>query len=74
MALERTYGGVLADIKTHPEKHRHVDLNALNRCCWLDGALDLSLIDAHSRYAPQGRNGGQGCDVRRGPCSCGAWH
>ena len=21
-----------------------------------------------------GHNGGRGCDVLRGPCSCGAWH
>lgn len=21
-----------------------------------------------------GYNGGRGCDVRSGPCSCGAWH
>lgn len=71
---ERTYESVLTDIKEHPERHKHRDLNALNACCWINGALDLSLSEAHARYASQGRNGGQNCDVSRGPCSCGAWH
>lgn len=70
----RTRESILADIKAHPEKHKHVDMNALDRCCFVGGALHISLIDAHGHYAPQGRNGGQSCDVQRGPCSCGAWH
>ena len=71
---KRTRESVLADIKAHPENHKHVDMAALDRCCFVGGALHISLIDAHGRYAPQGRNGGQTCDVRQGPCSCGAWH
>lgn len=27
-----------------------------------------------SPEAPFGRNGGVVCDVRTGPCACGAWH
>ena len=70
----RTHESVLADIKARPERHKHRDLNALNQCCWIDGALDLSLSEAHGRYAAHGYNGGQACDVSQGPCSCGAWH
>ncbi len=67
-----TYAEKLADIKKNPEKHKHRDLNALNQCCWNGSALDLGLMQAHEGL--QGRNGGRGCDVSRGPCSCGAWH
>tara|TARA_Y100000310_G_scaffold94631_1_gene92387 strand:- start:2697 stop:2990 length:294 start_codon:yes stop_codon:yes gene_type:complete len=34
--------------------------------------VDLGAMDAlEGRF---GSNGGRGCDVRSGPCSCGAWH
>lgn len=37
-----------------------------------DGAIDLyRLQKLEGRY---GYNGGRGCDVLSGPCSCGAWH
>jgi hypothetical protein len=37
-----------------------------------NGVVDLAALDAlEGRY---GTNGGRGCDVLRGPCSCGAWH
>lgn len=37
-----------------------------------EGAIDLAKIqELEGRF---GSNGGRGCDVRRGPCSCGAWH
>lgn len=37
-----------------------------------DDAIDLSRLDElEGRY---GYNGGRGCDVLEGPCSCGAWH
>lgn len=37
-----------------------------------EGAIDLRKIDElEGRF---GTNGGRGCDVRSGPCSCGAWH
>ena len=37
-----------------------------------DGAIDLRKMEAlEGRF---GSNGGVGCDVRSGPCSCGAWH
>lgn len=61
------------DIKNHPEKHRH-DFNGLQQCCFINGAIDLGVMDAHETYASQGTNGGRSCDVRSGPCSCGAWH
>lgn len=36
------------------------------------GGIDPRRLDAlEGRY---GSNGGRGCDVRSGPCSCGAWH
>jgi len=35
-------------------------------------AIDLlKMSSLEGRY---GSNGGRGCDVRSGPCSCGAWH
>lgn len=37
-----------------------------------DGAIDLGKIDAFEGSC--GSNGGRGCDVTSGPCSCGAWH
>lgn len=64
----------LQDIKDYPEKHRH-NFEELRECCTtVDEALDLSLMDAHSIYAPVGKNGGRNCDVTEGPCSCGGWH
>ena len=37
-----------------------------------NGAIDLRKMEKlEGRF---GTNGGQRCDVRRGPCSCGAWH
>lgn len=64
----------LKDIKENPEKHEHNDLNGLTRCCFINGALDLGLMDAHQEHVNMGTNGGQRCDVREGPCACGAWH
>lgn len=62
----------LNDIREHPEKHKHRDLNELNACAFIDDALDLSVIEAHGGL--HGYNGGVACDVSSGPCSCGAWH
>jgi len=37
-----------------------------------EGTVDLSKMqELEGRF---GYNGGQGCDVLSGPCSCGAWH
>ncbi|MBR9702987.1 hypothetical protein GOV10_03050 [Candidatus Woesearchaeota archaeon] len=37
-----------------------------------DGSINLAKMqELEGRY---GYNGGQGCDVQYGPCSCGAWH
>jgi hypothetical protein len=63
----------LRDIKEHPERHKH-DFAGLQRCCFVNGALDMRVLDAHETYASLGTNGGRRCDVSRGPCSCGAWH
>jgi hypothetical protein len=60
----------LKDIREHPENHMH-DFDGLQRCCFINGALDLALMEEHPAH---GYNGGQKCDVSRGPCSCGAWH
>ncbi len=66
---------LLQDIKDHPENHRHKNLDELQNCCTdNNGVVHIHLIDAHSRFAPQGINGGVACDVSEGPCSCGAWH
>lgn len=64
----------LRDIRENPENHKHLDLHEITACCMVDGVLDLSLMQAHTIYAPVSFNGGQPCDVTEGPCSCGAWH
>lgn len=61
----------LKDIKTNPNKHKH-NFDSLFVCAFVDGAIDLSIIEAHKGLL--GHNGGVPCDVRNGPCSCGAWH
>lgn len=60
-------------IKNNPHLHEH-DFQQLQSCCFVNGAIDLSVMEAHSQYVNMGTNGGQRCDVRRGPCACGAWH
>jgi len=62
----------LQDIRKNPDKHRHIDLNDLTRCCITDGAINTLLMEAHEGLT--GTNGGRGCDVLSGPCACGAWH
>lgn len=63
----------LEDLKKNPQNHRH-DYNGLVSCCMINGAIDLSLMDAHSQYVDMGTNGGVRCDTSSGPCACGAWH
>jgi len=63
----------LEDIAKRPEAHKHV-FETLQICCMEDGALDLQLLDAHAAHVDMGSNGGVRCDVRSGPCACGAWH
>lgn len=63
----------LKDILEHPGNHRH-EFSDLTACCMVNGALDTSLMQAHSENAPLGKNGGTACDVTSGPCACGAWH
>lgn len=64
---------IIDDIKAHPEKHHHA-YDALLACCLIDGAVDCGVLQAHSEFAPLGENAGVDCDVRSGPCACGAWH
>ena len=73
-ATDQKRTDLLDEIKKHPEKHQHEELQTLTQCCFIDGAIDLVMIDAHQQYAPVGYNSGVRCDVRSGPCSCGAWH
>ena len=63
---------VIDDIRENPEKHRHT-FEELTQCCFVGGALDLALMEAHSQV-DLGTNGGVRCDVTEGPCACGAWH
>lgn len=67
-----THQELVQDIKKNPERHRHQDLNELSRCCMVNGAIDMMAMQAHEGLL--GSNGGVGCDVRSGPCACGAWH
>ena len=64
---------MVEDIKQHPEKHHH-DFVGLERRCLIEGAMDLRVMEAHSKYAPTGSNGLSKCDVTSGPCACGGWH
>ena len=61
---------VLRDIREHPENHRHT-FEALTACCMVNGAIDLSIMDAHEGIV-KGIN--RNCDVTTGPCACGGWH
>jgi len=63
---------LLKEIQEHPERHRH-DFDALQDCCFIDGAIDLGVMQAHENVN-LGMNGGIRCDVTSGPCACGAWH
>lgn len=67
-----THQELLDHIYLNPDKHRHKNLDELTNCCLLNGAIDSLVWQAHEGI--QGRNGGKGCDVLEGPCSCGAWH
>lgn len=73
MADQARRDRILKEIREHPELHRH-SFNELVRCCSVDDATDLFLMEAHLKYVNIGTNGGQRCDVRSGPCACGAWH
>ncbi len=63
-----------AELQEHPDRHRHAELAGIIACAMVDGSVSLLRFDAHSRVVDMGSNGGVRCDVRRGPCSCGAWH
>ena len=43
-------------------------------CPGVDGIRQIVLAENRERERAIGSNGGQLCDARRGPCSCGAWH
>ncbi|KKM94644.1 hypothetical protein LCGC14_1196160 [marine sediment metagenome] len=62
----------LKDIQNNPENHIHKNFDALMACAFVNGAINLAIMTAHEGLC--GYNGGVPCDVRSGPCSCGAWH
>ena len=68
---QRNHKEVLRDIREHPENHRHT-FDGLTTCCMINGAIDISIMDAHEGIL--GQNGGRKCDVTSGPCACGATH
>lgn len=52
----------------------HNDVTSASMRLTDDGraAIDMQVMQSfEGRY---GSNGGKGCDVAEGPCSCGAWH
>lgn len=63
-----TRAAKLADLRDHPEKHRHT-FDELQACCWDGEALDLDLMQRH-----EGLGAGPRCDVVEGQCSCGSMH
>jgi len=50
----------IKDIKEHPEKHRH-GFEELSQCCFINGAINMSVMYAHEKYASVGMNGGVRC-------------
>ena len=44
----------------------------ISECTNDDGAIDALKMELLEGSC--GTNGGRGCDVTSGPCSCGAWH
>lgn len=59
---------LIRDLAEAPQDHRHT-WEELQRCCTVEGALSMQLIDAHTGFG----NGPQ-CDVIQGKCGCGALH
>ena len=59
--------------KDDKKKEIGTDFNdVLNHAMTKTGAIDLKKMEElRGRF---GSNGGRGCDVLSGPCSCGAWH
>ena len=59
--------------KTYNPKRRNGSFKELIRVSSNQkGEIDLREMEREEgRY---GSNGGRGCDVSKGPCSCGAWH
>lgn len=66
---------VTANIKSKwvpGEERKNGSFNGLINHASTKEGVDLRMIEAEEgRY---GSNGGRGCDVISGPCSCGAWH
>ncbi|KKR09967.1 MAG: hypothetical protein UT37_C0007G0018 [Parcubacteria group bacterium GW2011_GWA2_39_18] len=71
--MSKTHEEILKDIEEHPENHIH-DFYGLSNCCLVEGVIDVSLIEAHSKFVNLGTNGSQRCDVTEGPCACNGWH
>jgi len=44
----------------------------IDECINDEGVIDLSKMEKLEGSC--GSNGGKGCDVTKGPCSCGGWH
>lgn len=63
----------ITHIAEHPSDHVHEYLELIE-CCTINGAIDTSLIEVHSKFVDLGSNGGIKCDSIEGPCACGAWH
>jgi hypothetical protein len=61
----------IADIKRHPDQHRHT-FEELIKCCSVNGSIDTGLLGIHQQFASCGKT--SRCDVTEGPCACGAWH
>lgn len=61
---------MIKEIKDRPDLHIHKNKNEIMRCCQIDGVLDISLLEAHSKYVWLGENRGIPCDVLAGPCAC----
>lgn len=60
-------------VKRHKEEHAQDSFDNMIESCMVDGAIDLEKFLSYEK-TPVGYNGGLPCDVRKGPCSCGAWH
>jgi hypothetical protein len=71
----REFAWQLLGLGVSPEPTETGDLSfqdVLDYATTKDGAVDLAKLERLEGRC--GQNGGRGCDVTSGPCSCGAWH
>lgn len=62
----------MKNVKELKSKKKKTFQELIKECMTDEGVIDMSKMGELEGSC--GRNGGRGCDVTDGPCSCGAWH